>query len=140
MKKDVTIYKISRILVGVVFLVLLAAGGCSNVLMKSPAAPEAAGPGGDVRIIEEKGRLAPLGHVVVIRVEDSGPGVPEDLREIIFQPFMSTKQEGTGLGLPIARRIFEDHGGWLHLHSAPGRGASFVAVLPARKDDDIWLR
>lgn len=101
---------------------------------------EAAGPGGDVRIIEEKGRLAPLGHVVVIRVEDSGPGVPEDLREIIFQPFMSTKQEGTGLGLPIARRIFEDHGGWLHLHSAPGRGANFVAVLPARKDDDIWLR
>lgn len=101
---------------------------------------EAAGPGGDVRITEEKGRLAPLGHVVVIRVEDSGPGVPEDLREIIFQPFMSTKQEGTGLGLPIARRIFEDHGGWLHLHSAPGRGASFVAVLPARKDDDIWLR
>lgn len=101
---------------------------------------EAAGPGGDVRIIEEKGRLAPLGHVVVIRVEDSGPGIPEDLREIIFQPFMSTKQEGTGLGLPIARRIFEDHGGWLHLHSAPGKGASFVAVLPARKDDDIWLR
>lgn len=101
---------------------------------------EAAGPGGDVRITEETGRLAPLGHVVVIRVEDSGPGVPEDLREIIFQPFMSTKQEGTGLGLPIARRIFEDHGGWLHLHSAPGRGASFVAVLPARKDDDIWLR
>lgn len=101
---------------------------------------EAAGPGGDVRIIEEKGRLAPLGHVVVIRVEDSGPGIPEDLREIIFQPFMSTKQEGTGLGLPIARRIFEEHGGWLHLHSAPGKGASFVAVLPARKDDDIWLR
>ena len=51
MKKDVTIYhKISRILVGVVFLVLLAAGGCSNVLMKSPAAPEAAGPGGGVKV------------------------------------------------------------------------------------------
>ena len=51
MKKNVTIYhKISRILVGVVFLVLLAAGGCSNVLMKSPAAPEAAGPGGGVKV------------------------------------------------------------------------------------------
>ena len=51
MKKDVTIYhKISRILVGVVFLVLLAAGGCSNVLMKSPGAPEAAGPGGGVKV------------------------------------------------------------------------------------------
>lgn len=101
---------------------------------------EAAGPGGEVRIAEEKGRLAPLGPVVVVRVEDSGPGVSEDLREIVFQPFMSTKQEGTGLGLPIARRIFEDHGGWLHLHSAPGRGASFAAVLPAHKDDGLWLR
>ena len=59
---------------------------------------------------------------------------------VIFQPFMSTKVEGTGLGLPIARRIFEEHGGWLHLHNAPGHGASFVMVLPVRKGDDVWLR
>lgn len=101
---------------------------------------EAAGTDGEVRISEERGRLAPLGPVVVIRIEDSGPGVPEELREVIFQPFMSTKVEGTGLGLPIARRIFEEHGGWLHLHNAPGRGASFVMVLPVRKGDDVWLR
>ena len=93
-----------------------------------------------MRISEERGRLAPLGTVVVIRIEDSGPGVPEELHEVIFQPFMSTKVEGTGLGLPIARRIFEEHGGWLHLHNAPGHGASFVMVLPVRKGDDVWLR
>ena len=101
---------------------------------------EAAGTDGEVRISEERGRLAPLGPVVVIRIEDSGPGVPEELHEVIFQPFMSTKVEGTGLGLPIARRIFEEHGGWLHLHNAPGHGASFVMVLPVRKGDDVWLR
>ena len=94
---------------------------------------EAAGTDGEVRISEERGRLAPLGPVVVIRIEDSGPGVPEELHEVIFQPF-------TGLGLPIARRIFEEHGGWLHLHNAPGHGASFVMVLPVRKGDDVWLR
>ncbi len=101
---------------------------------------EAAGTDGEVRISEERGRLAPLGPVVVIRIEDSGPGVPEELHEVIFQLFMSTKVEGTGLGLPIARRIFEEHGGWLHLHNAPGHGASFVMVLPVRKGDDVWLR
>ena len=101
---------------------------------------EAAGTDGEVRISEERGRLAPLGPVVVIRIEDSGPGVPEELHEVIFQPFMSTKVEGTGLGRPIARRIFEEHGGWLHLHNAPGHGASFVMVLPVRKGDDVWLR
>lgn len=100
---------------------------------------EAMGYDGTLDIIEEKGILNPLGRAVVIRIADSGPGVPLDRREDIFQPFFSTKEEGTGLGLPIAKSIFEEHGGWLHLHSAPGRGATFVAVLPARKDDS-WLR
>lgn len=96
-----------------------------------PAKPP--GTDGEVRISEERGRLAPLGPVVVIRIEDSGPGVPEELHEVIFQPFMSTKVEGTGLGLPIARRIFEEHGGWLHLHNAPDTGpASSWYCLSAR--------
>lgn len=96
---------------------------------------EAMGVGGVLSLVEEYGRLAPLGRVAVLRVDDSGPGIPADMHDAVFQPFISTKAEGTGLGLPIARRIFEEHGGWLHLHCAPGRGASFVAVLPAREDE-----
>ena len=101
---------------------------------------EAMGVGGVLQITEERGQLEPLGRVVVLRISDSGPGVSADMREAVFQPFISTKAEGTGLGLPIAKRIFEEHGGWLHLHSAPGRGATFVCVLPARKDEDVWMR
>ncbi|MBR6467358.1 MAG: HAMP domain-containing histidine kinase, partial [Desulfovibrio sp.] len=68
-------------------------------------------------------------------------GIPEKLREVVFQPFVSTKKEGTGLGLPIARQVFEEHGGWLNLHCPPGRGAVFVCVLPlASKEDAPWLR
>jgi len=100
---------------------------------------EAMGYNGALDITEEKGIINPLGRAVVIRIADSGPGVPQHIRDEVFQPFFSTKEEGTGLGLPIARRIFEEHGGWLHLHSAHGKGATFVIVLPARKDDS-WLR
>lgn len=101
---------------------------------------EAMGVGGTLTITEETGRLEPLGHVVVLRISDTGPGISPDMEDVVFQPFISTKAEGTGLGLPISKRIFEEHGGWLHLHSAPGRGATFAAVLPARKDDDLWIR
>ena len=101
---------------------------------------EAMGVGGTLTLTEESGQLAPLGKVAVLRVADSGPGISAEMQEAIFQPFISTKAEGTGLGLPMAQRIFEEHGGWLHLHSAPGRGATFVAVLPARKDEDVWTR
>lgn len=102
---------------------------------------EAMGVGGTLNISEEKGYMQPMGSVVVLRIADSGPGIPADMAETVFQPFISTKAEGTGLGLPIARRIFEEHGGWLHLYSVPDRGATFVGVLPACKDDgSLWIR
>ncbi|MBR6466725.1 MAG: HAMP domain-containing histidine kinase [Desulfovibrio sp.] len=102
---------------------------------------EAAGLDGTVTITEETGRLEPLERALVVRIADSGPGIPEKLREVVFQPFVSTKKEGTGLGLPIARQVFEEHGGWLNLHCPPGRGAVFVCVLPlASKEDAPWLR
>ncbi|MEG2173204.1 MAG: ATP-binding protein [Desulfovibrionaceae bacterium] len=109
----------------------------ANIILN---ACEAMGVGGSLRISEESGRIEPLERAVVLRIADSGPGIPEDMCEAIFQPFISSKDEGTGLGLPIAKRIFEEHGGWLHVHSALGKGATFVAVVPARKDDDIWIR
>lgn len=101
---------------------------------------EAMGVGGEISITEESGQLAPLGKVAVLRVADTGPGISGEMQEAIFQPFISTKAEGTGLGLPIAQKIFEEHGGWLHLHNTPGRGATFVAVLPACTNEDVWTR
>ncbi len=70
---------------------------------------------------------------VVIEVCDEGPGVPEDKREQIFQIFFTTKAGGTGLGLPIARRIAEVLGGTLALVGGDGRGACFRMSLPAEE-------
>ncbi len=66
----------------------------------------------------------------VFDVEDDGPGVPPDKQEEIFQIFFTTKAGGTGLGLPIARRIMEGLGGNLSLADRPGGGTRFRATLP----------
>jgi len=65
-------------------------------------------------------------------VRDSGPGVPMELRDRVFEPFFTTKSRGGGLGLPIARRTAELHGGTLTLASAAAGGATFRLVLPCQ--------
>ncbi|HJW90007.1 MAG TPA: response regulator [Anaerolineales bacterium] len=67
---------------------------------------------------------------VVIFVEDSGPGIPADQREHIFEPFTSTKEHGTGLGLTISSGIIAKHGGQLELVPGRGQGACFRITLP----------
>ena len=64
-----------------------------------------------------------------IHVIDSGPGVPSDLREKIFHPYVSKTPGGTGLGLPTSRRIVEEHGGTLGLEVLEGRGSDFIISL-----------
>jgi signal transduction histidine kinase len=91
--------------------------------------------GGVITIREEENLESPLGPAVVIRVSDNGPGIPESVRDQIFQPFFSTKEEGTGLGLSIATRIIEDHGGRLELESKTNEGAAFIITLPLGKDE-----
>jgi signal transduction histidine kinase len=88
--------------------------------------------GGVITIREEEKVEPPLGPAVVIRVSDTGPGIPESIRDKVFQPFFSTKEEGTGLGLSIATRIIEEHGGRLELESAQKQGATFNITLPIR--------
>ncbi|CAN5845734.1 hypothetical protein BH11MYX3_BH11MYX3_18650 [soil metagenome] len=70
------------------------------------------------------------GARLVIEVSDHGPGVPEDDREKIFEPFHTGKTQGTGLGLAVARRVVESHGGTLSVLSAPSGGALFRAEIP----------
>jgi PAS domain S-box-containing protein len=65
-----------------------------------------------------------------IAVRDSGPGIPADLRERVFEPFFTTKARGGGLGLPIARRTAELHGGTLTLESPDSGGCLFRLTLP----------
>ncbi|MBE7559972.1 sensor histidine kinase [bacterium] len=68
--------------------------------------------------------------VVVIEVADEGPGVPPDKLSSIFDPFVSTKHHGAGLGLAISHRIVEEHGGLLEVENRPTGGALFRVVLP----------
>ncbi|MGY2048799.1 response regulator [Methylobacterium sp. JK268] len=70
----------------------------------------------------------------VIRISDTGPGVPEALRERIFEPFFTTKPvgSGTGLGLAIAYSVVQAHSGTISVETAPGGGACFVISIPRR--------
>lgn len=86
--------------------------------------------GGKINLEEKIGSSPETGPVVTIGVSDNGPGVPEDIREKIFQPFFSSKPEGNGLGLNIANRIVEEHGGWMELRSNEHGGATFLINLP----------
>lgn len=66
-----------------------------------------------------------------IHVTDTGPGIPPDVIKKVFQPYFSNKRGGTGLGLPTTRRLVEEHGGTLTVHSDPGRGTDFIITLPS---------
>lgn len=74
------------------------------------------------------GRLA---SVVVIDVADTGSGIPPEVQKRLFDPFFTTKEAGTGLGLPIAARIVEKHGGVIQFQTQPQRGTTFSIVLPS---------
>jgi signal transduction histidine kinase len=68
---------------------------------------------------------------VEVEVLDSGPGVPEEARSRIFEPFFSTKTSGSGLGLALVKKIAEDHGGGVRLASSPGQPTRAALWLPA---------
>ena len=73
-----------------------------------------------------------------IVVVDHGPGIPEGYQERIFEPFFSTRSRGTGLGLPIARRLAVAHGGSLELRSSE-KGAEAVLVIPKQSSGDATI-
>jgi two-component system, NtrC family, sensor histidine kinase HydH len=101
-----------------------------NLLLNALQAMER---GGNLRVAI-RWKPAPSGgggrSVAEIAVQDTGPGMAEDIRSRIFEPFFSTKEEGIGLGLPIAQRIVEEHGGQIRVESRVGEGTTFVVALP----------
>lgn len=86
---------------------------------------QAAGPNANVDV---ESRID--GQMAEIRVTDNGPGVPAALRQRIFEPFFTSRPDGTGLGLAVVRSVAEAHGGDVRLDSSGGAGARFVMRLP----------
>lgn len=85
-------------------------------------------------------RLRSSGSQVQLDVEDTGCGIPPEEQPRIFQPFFSTKAEGTGLGLAVVKRTIEDLGGHVGFESEVGRGTTFHVVLPSAEQYDAAMR
>jgi two-component system cell cycle sensor histidine kinase/response regulator CckA len=80
---------------------------------------------------------SPETKFVEIIIEDTGGGITEDHLKKIFDPYFTTKQTGTGLGLATAYSIIKNHGGMIEVESAPGKGAKFKIYLPAATSGEI---
>ena len=93
-------------------------------------AVEACRPGGEIHVATIMPSFPDGRQVVGIRVEDNGPGIPAAVQDRIFEPFYTTRDHGTGLGLCIASQIMLNHGGWLELESSTSEGTTFVIWLP----------
>jgi signal transduction histidine kinase len=72
------------------------------------------------------------GGGVQVEIADHGPGIPADLKPRIFEPYFTSKSDGTGLGLTLVRQTVEAHGGTIEVADTPGGGATFRIWLPAR--------
>ena len=72
------------------------------------------------------------GTEVWVRITDNGLGIDDEVRQKIFSPFVTSKSGGTGLGLPITKKLVEAHGGSIEVHSEPDAGAEFVLTFPKR--------
>jgi len=81
---------------------------------------------------------------VELRLADTGPGVPDELREEIFNPFVTTKKTGVGLGLSIVSKIVDGHHGSIRVEEGPQGGASFIIFFPldqsSAQQTDSWPR
>ncbi len=105
----------------------------TNILDNATDALEAVVEGRRIELFIENGNHgAPNGAVAraTVRVRDNGVGIPADKIERIFNPFFTTKEKGTGLGMAISKKIVEAHDGSIDVVSEQGRGTEFVVSLP----------
>ncbi|HEX7446620.1 MAG TPA: ATP-binding protein [Pirellulales bacterium] len=110
--------QIKQVLLNLLFNALDALPSGGNIWIRVRDEPAAGSPGYTLRVI------------------DDGAGLPAELGERIFEPFVSTKETGTGLGLPICRRVIEAHGGQIDADPLPERGAAFTLWLPRAESSD----
>jgi signal transduction histidine kinase len=97
--------------------------------------------------VELRARLSPfcsvngsIHRMLEIQVIDRGAGIAQENRERVFDPFFTTKANGTGLGLALAHKIVNAHGGAIEVSSQPGRGSTFTVSLPATPALESSLR
>ena len=84
--------------------------------------------GGVIRVILETEQMA---SQAVIRVQDSGCGIPVEIKDRIFEPFTTTKEKGTGLGLSMVLNVVRSHNGHIEADSVPGMGSMFTSATSA---------
>ncbi len=90
--------------------------------------------GNAIQSMEDGGTVtvtsAQRGDDIVVRIADTGPGIPSDVMSKLFVPFFTTRKSGSGLGLAVTRRIIENHHGEITAESEPGQGTTFAVRLP----------
>jgi len=85
----------------------------------------------DIHAIQEGGDI-------VITVQDTGVGIPEEIRSKVFTPLFTTKSKGQGLGLAVVKRMTEALGGKITFESETGKGTKFIIRLPPRNKNSKW--
>jgi len=117
--------QIQQVLLNLILNARHAVGGRGRIEVRTSARPTLEG---------EDVPEAPDWVEVVVR--DDGPGIPPEKLSEIFKPFYTTKNQGTGLGLPICRKIVEAHGGRIHVESQVGAGSEFYVWLPRTQEEE----
>jgi len=133
-------------LLGEVTALYAASGGCTVTAEPAPAPLVVVGDRDELRRVlinlvanatqarstRVTVRAADEGERACLEVVDDGVGIPEGFGERIFEPAFTTKSAGTGLGLPIVKRVIDDHGGTIEIESTPAKGTRIVLRLPKR--------
>jgi len=106
---------------------------CINLLRNAMDAVQ--GLAGERRRVSVTTEVTPDGESVIVRVADSGTGIDAEKLATLFDPFISSKRSGMGLGLAICRSLVEAHQGRISASSIPGSGSTFEFRLPVKEDD-----
>jgi len=91
--------------------------------------------GGEIRISAEQSVGKKGEELVRLSLTDTGPGIPREIMDVLFEPFSTTKDKshGSGLGLPLSRKIMEEHGGSIEVENISGAGAGFHLYFPVKR-------
>ncbi|MFN3395588.1 MAG: ATP-binding protein [Thermodesulfovibrionales bacterium] len=92
-------------------------------------------PDGGIIKIDMTDSKSKNGDLIIVDITDTGIGIKKEFLEKIFDPFFSTKDRGTGLGLTIASNIMQSHGGFIKVRSEEGKGSTFSLHFPHHRDN-----